>query len=145
MQQIDYNSSILAALLSGINLASLAKRGDNMAERRIGPVLIPCCFDGSLVLFTLRTRHFNRNWGLNYLLFVASSLRFPTATPGAVTQCFGQLGETNPIEFFCDRSCPANSIHHHLPLSDRLIGRMCDRSMRSVGCCSTDNIRLMAQ
>lgn len=96
--------------------------------------LYPLLFSQLARHLASRERHFYINWLLNYLFVTASSLRAVVAAAGGVTECLTQLGKTNPIEFFGDRSCPAHSIRHHLPLSDRLIGtgRMYHRSRRSV-------------
>lgn len=135
MQHIDYNSSILVALLSGINLACLdmhAVKGTRWRSVESGLPL-------SLVVFTARSSFSFTLAPFWYKLAPELPLCYRLLTPGCgccARRCYGvfeSVTKTNPIEFFGDRSCPAHSIRHHLPLSDRLIGtgRMYHRSRRS--------------
>lgn len=110
-----------------------------MAELRVRPPLL--LFPQLAWSFRFfKKRHFNRNQLPIYLLVISSSLGLETAGPSGLTEFLAQLGKTNPIEFFGDRSYPAHSIQRHLPLSDRLIGtgRMYRWSTRSGNQCFAD-------
>lgn len=114
MQRIDYESYILLHLLSGINWAWLD-------IHVLGPFVLPVL---RASLCALSIHHLSKEVHSKYLLMIAE-FPAPNACYGVVLYYLNTIRWIPSIEFFGDRSSSTDSIHHHLPLSDRLIVAGC--------------------
>lgn len=89
VQPIDYNSSILAALLSGINLAclELRKKQDGGPSRQSCFCRLVVFGAGSFFLFKAQKRHFQQKLAVELPLSTVSPHPGQTARLAAVTKC----------------------------------------------------------
>lgn len=145
MQYIDYNSSILVTLLSGINLSCLdmhVVKGQDGGQGSLHPLL----FSQLARSFSAAETPFLHKQTPDLPLLCRFFSLDSNCWAGRCYGVFESVRKNNPNRVFRWSIMPANSIHRHLPLSDRLIRttRMCRRSTRSVYTCWGGDGRVVA-
>lgn len=151
VQPIDYNSSILAALLSGINLACLELR-----KKQDGGLSRQSCFcrlvvfgAGSFFLFKAQKRHFQQKLAVELPLGTVSPRPGQTARLAAVTKSVPRtwINKSNRVFRWSilrrEPQPPPSSSLWSIDM-DRADVRLEHAQWRSARRCRTDNDRLVA-